>query len=206
MIYLRSLHRLGIISPVRPKKNASFPTAEMAEMVSKKAPTFRQTEKVRGFILFFAKTARMKLESYSVVSDDKHEAYEFLSEGPNGTIKKVVFYTEIDDNIFNLAFGDWDEAGQKINDHTRSNNNDRSKVLATVALTVMDFMNHHSQAILFATGSTIARTRLYQIGIAENWDEIGELFEVQGFHDGRWEPFEKNTNYHAFTLKAKEKL
>lgn len=75
----------------------------------------------------------MNLDKYPVVSDNNHRTYEFLSEGPNGTIKKVVLYQEIDDNVFNLAFGDWDETNQKINDKARSNNNDRNKVLATVA-------------------------------------------------------------------------
>ena len=39
-------------------------------------------------------------ERYSVVSDNDHLSYEFLSEGPKGTIKKVVFYQEINDNLF----------------------------------------------------------------------------------------------------------
>lgn len=55
----------------------------------------------------------MNMEKYSVVSDNNHITYEFLSQGPRGTIKKVVFYQEIEENIFNLAFGDWDEKKQK---------------------------------------------------------------------------------------------
>ena len=123
----------------------------------------------------------MHLDRYSVVSDSSHEVYEFLSEGPNGTIRKVVYYQELEDNIFNLAFGDWDEAEQRINDRARTNNNDRDKVLATVASTVIDFIKHHPKAVLFAKGSTPGRTRLYQIGIADNWDEIYQLFDIEGF-------------------------
>ena len=44
----------------------------------------------------------MNLEKYSVVTDDDHTTYEFLSEGPKGTIKKIVFYQELEENIFNL--------------------------------------------------------------------------------------------------------
>ena len=115
----------------------------------------------------------MNLEKYPVVSDNDHRAYEFLSEGPNGTIKKVVFYQEIDENIFNLAFGDWDEINQKIDDGARSNNNDRDKVIATVASTIIDFMKYHPDATVVAKGSTSARTRLYQIGIFSHLQEIG---------------------------------
>lgn len=145
----------------------------------------------------------MNLDKYSVVSDSRHEVYEFLSEGPNGTIKKVVYYQEVDDNVFNLAFGDWDETEQRIDDQTRTNNNDRNKVLATIASTVVNFIKHHPKAVLFAKGSTPARTRLYQIGIADNWDEIAQIFDVEGFFRDNWESFEHGRNYQAFALKAK---
>ena len=145
----------------------------------------------------------MDLEKYSVVSDNNHIAYEFLSEGSSGTIKKVVFYQEIDNNVFNLAFGDWDEDHQKINDRIRSNNSDRDKVLSTVASTVIDFMKYHPKAEIFAQGSTPSRTRLYQMGIFANLEKIGKLFNIQGFYDGHWEPFEGGRNYNEFALKAK---
>ena len=50
----------------------------------------------------------MDMDKYAVVSDNDHEVYEFLSEGPNGTIKKVVYYQKIDGYTYNIAFGDWD--------------------------------------------------------------------------------------------------
>lgn len=145
----------------------------------------------------------MNLNKYPVTSDSEHVTYEFLSEGPKGTLKKVVFYQEIGENIFNLAFGDWDEKDQKINDKVRSNNSDRDKVLATVASTVIDFIKHHPAAIILAQGSTPARTRIYQMGILANWEEIGQLFEIEGFSDGIWESFEDNKNYERFALQAK---
>ena len=145
----------------------------------------------------------MNLDKYPVISDNNHITYEFLSAGPNGTIKKVVYYQEVGRNVFNLAFGDWDEAEQRINDLVRSNNNDRDKVLATVASTVFDFMMHHQNAVIFAKGSTGARTRLYQIGIFNNWKEISQIFDVEGFAEDKWEPVIKNKNYEAFVLTGK---
>jgi hypothetical protein len=145
----------------------------------------------------------MNLDRYSVLSDSRHEVYEFLSEGPNGTIKKVVYYQEIEINVFNLAFGDWDETEQRINDEARTNNNDRDKVLATIASTGIDFIKYHPKAVLFAKGSTPARTRLYQIGIADNLEDIDQLFEIEGFCKGNWEPFEPGKNYQAFILRAR---
>lgn len=145
----------------------------------------------------------MNLEKYPVVSDNDHRAYEFLSEGPNGTIKKVVFYQEIDENIFNLAFGDWDEINQKIDDGARSNNNDRDKVIATVASTIIDFMKYHPDATVVAKGSTSARTRLYQIGIFSHLQEIGQRFAILGSINGKWQPIQRRKSYQAFAASAK---
>lgn len=148
----------------------------------------------------------MNLDKYSVTSDDDHFTYEFLSQGPNGTIKKVILYQQIEKDVFNLAFGDWNEIEQRISDEVRSNNNDRDKVLATVASTVIDFIKYYPNAQIFAKGITPGKTRLYQMGINSNWDEISELFEIQGNFIGKWEQFKHNKNYQAFALKAKEKL
>jgi hypothetical protein len=41
------------------------------------------------------------------------------------------------------------------------------------------------------------------MGINSNWHEISQLFEVDGFADGNWEPFEQGKNYKAFILRAK---
>ncbi|NML23257.1 hypothetical protein HHL16_20430 [Pseudoflavitalea sp. G-6-1-2] len=145
----------------------------------------------------------MQQSRYIPLSDSEHEAYEFLGSGPKGTIKKIIQFVAIDANIYNLQFGDWDEDTQMIRDDVRSNNEDRSKVLATVAFTVFDFMKHHPQAIIFARGSTIARTRLYQMGISENLVEIKQMFDIQGYIENGWEPFRKGKNYLAFYLKAR---
>jgi len=148
----------------------------------------------------------MNLERYPVVADSKHLMYKFLSKGPNGPIGKIVFYREVGDNMFNLEFGDWDVGKQEVDDKARSNNNDRNKVIATVAGTVIEFIKHHPQASVFAKGSTPARTRLYQIGIFANLPEISQQFVIEGFINGEWKIFQQRINYQAFSLKIKEKL
>ncbi len=145
----------------------------------------------------------MDLERYPVITDSNHVTYEFLSEGPRGTIKKVVLYQELHENVFNLAFGDWDEAKQAINDKIRSDNSDMDKVLRTVALTAIDFIKYYPKAVIFLQGSTPSRTRLYQMGILEDQTEIAQLFDLEGFFNGSWEPFKRGKNYEAFALKAK---
>jgi hypothetical protein len=148
----------------------------------------------------------MKIATYPFVRRPESYYYEFYSEGPNGSIKKVVEYyrlQELETEVFNLAFGDWDEDKNRINDLSITNNADREKVLATVAATVADFIKDHPDAIIIATGSTSSRTRLYQMGIAKLWDEIRQHFEIQGYINDTWRPFQKGVNYSAFLLKAR---
>lgn len=54
----------------------------------------------------------MKEEKYSFNKLPEEFYYEFFSEGPKGTIKKVVRYRLIQEHpsrIYNIGFGDWNE-------------------------------------------------------------------------------------------------
>ncbi|HZE84352.1 MAG TPA: hypothetical protein VE035_08575 [Puia sp.] len=110
----------------------------------------------------------MKYVRYPVAASDDYCTYLFSSEGIRGKIAKGVIYSRIERNLFNLGFGDWNEEHQELDDSNRSNNGDRDKVLATVAFTVFDFTNKYPDAQIIAEGSTSARTRLYQMAIADN--------------------------------------
>lgn len=148
----------------------------------------------------------MNLDKYSTIATDEYKFFEFYSEGPKGRIRKVVIYRKPiggHGSIFNLAFGDWDEEHQSLNDRVASNNNDRQKILATVASTVLEFFRHYSDAVVYAEGSTPSRTRLYQMGISANLSEITQWLEVYGFRLGNWERFRLGRNYEAFAVKIK---
>jgi hypothetical protein len=170
----------------------------------------KQVAKILSFntiiisIFMLLKCFPMNLTLYPFIKIPENHFYEFYSEGPKGKIKKVVQYHRIEDSygiVFNLAFGDWNEVTGRIDDKIKSNNNDREKVLATVAATVIQFTNDHPDAIIFIEGSTLGRTRLYQMGITKFWEEIQEKFEIEGLRDGEWEGFQQNRNYECFLLK-----
>ncbi len=91
----------------------------------------------------------------------------------------------------------------RINDLSISNNNDRDKILATIASAVLDFTAIFPDMMVYAKGSTPARTRLYQMGIAANYTEISSLLHVYGFLEGHWHKFEANINYDAFFVLRK---
>jgi hypothetical protein len=129
--------------------------------------------------------------------------YLFWSEGPRGKIAKGIVYSKLHANLYNLAFGDWDENLQQLDDSVRSNNGDRDTVLATVAFTALDFTDKFPGTHIVIEGSTSARTRLYQMGISTNLLEINEKFEVKGLRKEDWHLFRKGDNYEAFLIRRK---
>ena len=132
--------------------------------------------------------------------------FEFTSVRPNGKIPKMVIYSKTNvRNLYNLAFGDKNINTGDIDDLMITNNEDSQKVLATVASTVYVFLNKYPEALIIATGSTKARTRLYQMGISKYLDDIIANFNVFGEKDGILHPFEKNIGYDAFLIMRKKK-
>lgn len=147
----------------------------------------------------------MNTDYYLLIGDEYLPAYYFFSEGSRGNIKKGVFFQLIDgeQELYNLAFGDWDDDTGILDDLIRTNNRDTQKVLNTVAVAVVDFMDRNPRAKLIARGSTKSRTRLYQMNILRNLGTISEDYYVQGFKNGCWEPFSSGVSYEAFLLTAR---
>ena len=148
----------------------------------------------------------MEQERYDIGRNEDTFEYRFFSEGPKGKILKAVQFQpkpKVGRNVFNLAFGDWDESKGKIDDRAISNNGDRVKVLHTVADVVREFINLWPDAIIWVQGSTLSRTRLYQMSIASFWKEISQEFEVWGKLGEEWESFRKGVNYREFLLFKK---
>ena len=129
--------------------------------------------------------------------------FEFTSIGPKGEIKKLVQYAETSiKGYYNLGFGDKDEAGE-INDAIITNNGDSQKVLATVASTVYAFTNHHRDACIYIQGNSVARTRLYRMGISNNLVELRQHFYIFGYLHKQWEEFSSGKDYFAFLIRRK---
>jgi hypothetical protein len=146
----------------------------------------------------------MHLDRYDSFTSD-YQAYEFYSEGPKGRVKKAIIYQKVQEDpiIYNLGFGDIDSETGSINDLATTNNQDRDKVLATVADTINVFCDHYGDHFIYVTGSTRSRTRLYQMSIARLWSDITLNFIVYGVQKGNAVVFEKNVNYDGFLVKRK---
>ncbi|MBX7180776.1 MAG: hypothetical protein K1X82_01595 [Bacteroidia bacterium] len=147
----------------------------------------------------------MKLPKYPLASSDKLLTFEFISEGNNGLIYKIVRYQPTNlKNVYNLAFGDKNLSTGEIDDTVISNNGDSEKVLATVVATIYAFTDKYPDAWIYATGSTKARTRLYRMGITRFLSEVNSDFEVLGEGVDDWEPFIKDVDYEGFLVRRKK--
>ena len=149
----------------------------------------------------------MNLERYKYAANESLQTYEFVSQGPNGKIRKIIRYSpqNVDGvTYFNIAFGDIIPRSRYLNDLSISDNKDTEKILATIAATVLEFTEHFPDMMVYAKGSTPARTRLYQMGISAHWNEIVLALNVFGFINNKWEPFEKRVNYEAFLAIRKK--
>jgi hypothetical protein len=146
----------------------------------------------------------MTLPKYDYLTEGNAELFKFISEGSKGKIKKLIVYSQmLEEDIYNLAFRDYDEETDTINDQVITNNNDSQKVLATVASTLYVFTVKHPNMWVYATSSNTARTRLYRMGITANLENILKDFQIFGLSEDAWHKFEKGKNYDAFLVKRK---
>jgi hypothetical protein len=149
----------------------------------------------------------MSLAHYELAVSTDCLSFEFDSDGPKGTIKKVIHYTKLDAQgfiVYNLGFGDFNEATGKINDLSVTNNQDRDWVLGTVANSVLYFFNKYPDSQVVFKGSTPARTRLYIMEISKHWNEVKDLVSVEGLTGHGWESFYKNRRYTALLITPKK--
>ena len=149
----------------------------------------------------------MKYTRYEYQTEDELHYFEFTSVGPKGNIKKIVEYTKVSvGDIYNLAFGDYDEKTDRLNDKIVTNNGDGTKILATVVSTVYAFTGRYPNAWVFEKGSKEVRTRLYRMGISNNLEELKEDFYVYGMKmDESFEDFIIGEDYLGFLVTRKNK-
>lgn len=149
----------------------------------------------------------MRLEQYQSKANKTQTVFTFISEGPKGKILKRIHYSKLKikgfRNIYNLAFGDSIEGSNDIDDFTISDNQDRDKILATVVNSAYKFSERHPKAMIYISGSTDARIRLYRMVIAKYFDELSETFDIQGVTQNGIFSFEKNKKYDSFLITRK---
>jgi hypothetical protein len=147
----------------------------------------------------------MHLDSYEFFFDKGYEECTFFSIGVKGVIKKRIEFQKMGKDLYGLSFGDPDPVHGQLNDKVITNNGDMQKVLVTVAKALMKFLEFNPQAVIMTTGSTPARTMLYQMNIKRYYPSINHLVEIKGFKNGRWKLLVAEKNYDAFSICLRER-
>ena len=140
--------------------------------------------------------------TYPLITDDAFETFEFISEGPSRSVTKRIEFSAFPENpvVVNLAFGDW-EIGKDLDDSIVTNNGDTDKILSTVAKAGLVFLQHHPDKIIFATGSTHSRNRLYRMAITKHLHSFPKEIVVMGYTGDDWEIFTKGKEYIAYQIQ-----
>ena len=121
--------------------------------------------------------------------------------------KKLIQFNETQvENIYNLAFGDYDQQTHDIDDGVRTNNSDMVKVLATVAEAVHKFTTQYPGCLVFFRGSSESRTRLYRIAISRNYAELSHGFKIFGYINGQAVPFYPTRQFDGFIVQRRLNL
>lgn len=142
-------------------------------------------------------------ETYTVLDFKDKQEFLFLSEGPKGAILKAVVYQRMDENLYNLAFGDVGE-NDEINDSVVSNNKDLVKIMNTVAKTVYIFMDCYPERQIHIRPVDGKRSNLYHAIFQRKWDEMSVMFKLEGLTKKQtWEEFNSEKRYLAFKLTKK---
>lgn len=146
----------------------------------------------------------MNIKKYHLKADSTLTYFEFISIGPNGAIRKMIeFQTTSIPGVYNLAFGDKNADTNEFDDLTISHNGDTEQVLGTVTAALYAFFDRKPEALVYATGSTPARTWLYRMGITKFFDEIKQDFHLFGQVGEEMEVFEVGKEYDGFLAKRK---
>lgn len=146
----------------------------------------------------------MILDRYELKAGRNLTTFEFLSEGKNGKIVKVIQFQKMNiENLYNLAFGDKNADTGKVDDQVITDNGDSEKVLATVVAAIYAFADRYPDSWIYATGSTAARTRLYRIGINKYFEIVSADFDIMGESKNEWEWYEFGKDYQAFAVRRK---
>jgi hypothetical protein len=131
--------------------------------------------------------------------------FSFDSISSQKHIRKVIEYAPLDsqNQFFNLALVDENEDGS-FSDMIVSNNNDMTKVLATVVHTLQLFFKVYPEALVTFKGSTTSRTRLYRIAISRSLKEAESIFDIWGFQGAELERFIPDTQYDSFVIGLRQ--
>lgn len=142
-------------------------------------------------------------EAYLTTSNDENTRFQFQSVGKRGVFEKVIYFTPLTVDTYNLSLVDYDSATGSYDDLSVTDNGDMPEIIVTVISTIHKFLNSNPDNKIYFEGSTPARTRLYQISISKIYDPVQSDLFISGLQGGRWYFFEPNVNFEGFLVEKK---
>lgn len=143
-----------------------------------------------------------KGKGYDIKLNGELTQFRFTSTGPKGTIKKIIEFQPIEENQWNLAFGDVKDNDWE--DNVISDNDDMRLVLQTVANTVHVFLEKYPGREVYIEPLDRQRKILYNRIFQQKWVEIEPIFYVKGeVSSGFFEDYSPQKLYNGFLITQK---
>lgn len=129
-----------------------------------------------------------KLDGYelNITQNDNVLQFSFTSEGDKGSIEKMIEFSPMQNNRWNLGFGDLQDNDWV--DSVVSNNNDMRKVLQTVANAVHAFFDIYKDHEILIMPVDRRRKLLYNRTFQQKWTEIDPIFSVKAIDLNKVQP------------------
>ncbi|MFN3378023.1 MAG: DUF6934 family protein [Runella zeae] len=123
----------------------------------------------------------MNYPNYLFYSNLTSTEFFFESIGSKGVINKVVAFRQTSvPSIYNLGLADYDPNTSEIDDTIITDNGDMEKILATIFQIVIYYLSTNPEHIIYFSGNTPSRTRLYRIAINHSLSEITSFLTYWG--------------------------
>lgn len=138
---------------------------------------------------------------YSYYPSKNFTQFAFQSEGIKGKIVKIIIFSPIAENEWNLGFGDFHRG--KLDDTTMTNNNDAMKTIRTVAQAILIFIETYPDRIVVIEPLDEKRKRFYNRIFQKFYDEINIYFNIIGIREGVSFVFNPKEFYDVFKISYK---
>jgi hypothetical protein len=138
---------------------------------------------------------------YPFDSTNFHKLFTFKSISEEKTIVKVVQFSHVKDNLYNLGLADYEKG--KLQFTELSNNQDMIRVLGTVAAIVRRFTEIYPEREILIRGEN-RRMQLYNLVFQRRYMEIEKEFQIWGYtDDDEWQPYDPQKVFESLKIRRK---
>ena len=146
----------------------------------------------------------MITDAYRFIAVQRKTRFIFESEGKQGKIIKIIQFTQLESNEWNLGFGDLKDGN--IDDLIISNNDDIFKVIKTVAKVVTVFFQAYPKSTVIIKPIDEKRKKLYNSVFRRHFKDIIIDFNILAIAENNKEAYSPQKNYDSFEITLKFEL